>query len=146
MRASIRLSLAVSIGLAAIFMAGSNLLAADKKESMTISGTVTLSSALADRIAPGDRLVLKLYHPDDGIEKDTRYWIIEEFDFPRGFEIAPSTDMNGLARWPTYHLEVFTDRDRDVLSLTSGELFAKSVDLIPLGTEGVVLELGERSD
>ena len=146
MRASTRLSLAVSIGLAAIFMAGSNLLAADKMESMAISGTVKLSPTLVDRIEPGDRLVLKLYHPDKGVEKDTRYWIIEEFDFPRDFEIAPSTDMNGLARWPTYYLEAFTDRDRDVLSLTTGELFAKSVDLIPLGTEGVVLELDETPD
>jgi hypothetical protein len=38
-------------------------------------------------------------------------------------------------------LEVFTDRDGDVLNPVAGELLAKTDDLVPLGTNGLQLEL-----
>ncbi|MGI9494123.1 MAG: hypothetical protein ACR2QF_17165 [Geminicoccaceae bacterium] len=107
----------------------------------TISGTIFLPPDLQHELAADDRLVLKLYHPDGGVEKDTRYWIIDRFDLPRDFSVAPSVDMNGKVRWPTYMLEVFTDRDGDVLNAVAGELFVKTDDLIPLGTSGLQLEL-----
>lgn len=110
-------------------------------DSIAISGRITLQPDLASSLEPDDRLVLKLYHPEDGIEKDTRYWIIDNVDLPRDFEIAPSVDMNGKARWRTYRLEVFTDRDGDVLTSAPGELFAITENLVPLGTEGLMLEL-----
>lgn len=106
-----------------------------------IRGTISVQPGLERQLAADDRLVLKLYHPDDGVEKDIRYWIIDSFDLPRDFEIAPSTDMNGRVRWPTYMLEVFTDRDADVLNAVPGELLAKTDDLVPLGTGGLQLEL-----
>ena len=108
-----------------------------------ISGTISVQPDLAVGLASGDRLVLKLYHPDDGVEKDTRYWIIDTFELPRDFEVAPSIDMNGKARWTTYMLEVFTDRDGDVLNDAPGELIARTADLVPLGTGGLQLELTE---
>lgn len=135
--------LALSVGFAMVFVTEPKAIAANDTDNITISGTINLPPMLRDRVAPGDRLVLKLYHPDEGVEKDIRYWIIDEITFPRDFKIAPSTDMNGLARWSTYQLDVFTDRDQDVLNLTTGELIAKSDALIPLGTEGIVMELGD---
>ena len=106
-----------------------------------ISGTIFLPPDLHHELADSDRLVLKLYHPDSGVEKDTRYWIIDTFELPRDFSVAPSVDMNGKVRWPTYMLEVFTDRDGDVLSAVAGELHAKTDDLVPLGASGLRLEL-----
>lgn len=107
----------------------------------SISGRITVSPSLQSQLADGDRLVLKLFHPDQGVEKDLRYWIIDTVELPHEFDIAPSTDMNGRARWSSYVLEVFTDRDGDVLNPVSGELFATTSDLVPLGTTGLQLEL-----
>lgn len=109
----------------------------------SISGTIIVQPNLMPGLSSEDRLVLKLYHPDEGVEKDTRYWIIDTFDLPRDFEIAPSTDMNGRVRWSTYMLEVFTDRDGDVMHTVPGELFSATNDLVPLGTEGLQLKLAE---
>lgn len=115
--------------------------ASAEADENTISGRINLAPELDPETTAGARLVLKLYHPDQGVEKDTRYWIIDTFELPRDFEIAPSTDMNGKARWSTYMLEVFTDRDDDVLNAASGELLAVTNELIPLGTDGLQLEL-----
>ncbi|MEZ5930844.1 MAG: hypothetical protein R3F54_02650 [Alphaproteobacteria bacterium] len=112
-----------------------------RAEGRTISGSIHLPPDLTAKLAPSDRLILKLYHPAEGIEKDVRYWIIDKVDFPRPFEIAPSTDMNGRMRWPAYRLDVFTDRDGDVLTIAPGELTATTDDLVPLGTSGLELEL-----
>jgi len=107
----------------------------------SIRGTILVRPDVEHELASDDRLVLKLYHPEDGVEKDARYWIIDSFELPRDFNVAPSVDMNGKARWPTYMLEVFTDRDGDVLNAVAGELLARTDDLIPLGTDELRLEL-----
>jgi hypothetical protein len=117
--------------------------AAEQSAAMTISGVIRLAPENASDLAPNDRLVLKLFHPDEGIEKDARYWIIDQPTFPTPFEIAPSVDMNGKTRWSTYQLEAFTDRDGDVQSLAEGELFGRSDGLLPLGAEGLTLELSD---
>ena len=52
--------------------------------------------------------------------------------------------MNGNPRWPTYIVEVFTDRNKDVLSVVDGELFATTGDALTLGTHNIALELAPR--
>ena len=49
--------------------------AADKPKMLAIEGEVRLSADQAGAVAPGDRLVFKLFHPHEGVEKDVRYWI-----------------------------------------------------------------------
>ena len=44
-----------------------------------------LPPELADAVGEGDRLVIRMYHPDEGIEKDLKYWILDEFAFPQDF-------------------------------------------------------------
>ena len=96
---------------------------------------------LIGAVAPGDRLVFKLFHPHEGVEKDVRYWIKDEFAFPQAFRLAPTVDMTGNPRWNTYILEVFTDKDRKVLNRVDGELHTSIDEPVPLGTTGLVLEL-----
>ena len=49
--------------------------------------------------------------------------------------------MNGNARWSTYIIEAYTDRDGKVDSVSADELFATTGEALPLGTTGVALEL-----
>lgn len=127
----------VSLLLPVLLMCGGDA----RAEVEVISGRITLGPDLS--LDAGDRLVLKLFHPDGGVEKDTRYWIIDSFDLPRDFAIAPSVDMNGRARWQAYMLEVFTDRDGDVLNAVPGELWARTETMVPLGTRGLELQLAD---
>ena len=101
--------------------------AAEGGRDLTIRGTISISEALAASLRPDDRLILKIYHPgSDGFDKDTKYQIKPDFTLPTEFRIAPPIDMNANPRWPTYIVEIFTDRDHDVLSLVEGELFAST--------------------
>jgi hypothetical protein len=95
-------------------------------------------------VRPGDRLILKLYHPGDGVEMDPKYAILTDYALPMAFRISPSIDMNGRARWPDYVVEAFTDNDRDVLSVAPGELHASSGEAVALGATGVDLVLAPR--
>ena len=115
--------------------------AADKPKMLAIEGEVRLSADQAGAVAPGDRLVFKLFHPHEGVEKDVRYWIKDEFAFPQAFRLAPTVDMTGNPRRNTYILEVFTDKDRKVLNRVDGELHTAIGEPVPLGTTGLVLEL-----
>ncbi|MEM7365121.1 MAG: hypothetical protein AAF525_13945, partial [Pseudomonadota bacterium] len=94
-------------------------LAADA--DISISGQITLPDGLSDRLSDGDRLVIKMYHPDEGIEKDLKYWILKKFTLPQAFSVAPTVNMAGNARWSDYIIEVFTDKDGDVLTITQDE-------------------------
>jgi hypothetical protein len=113
--------------------------AAEEMNVMPIEGTVDVADGVA--VAPGDRLILKLHHPDEGIEKDTKYQIYESFELPFAFRAAPSVDMNAKARWPSYVIEIFTDRDGDILSQVDGELAARTPEPVPLGATGLTLTL-----
>ena len=118
--------------------------AAEMPAPKAIAGQVLLAPALGEAaLQPGDRLVFKLYHPDAGVEKDVRYWILKagDFAFPQAFSLAPTVDMTGNPRWQTYVLEVFTDRDRNVLHAAPGELHATTPAPVPLGTSGLSLTL-----
>ncbi len=123
----------------------SGLSAADEVRDLTIRGTITVSDALAATLRPDDRLILKIFHPGaDGYEKDTSYQIKPEFSLPTAFRIVPPIDMNANPRWPNYVVEVFIDRDHDVLSVVDGELFATTGEALTLGTHNVALDLTQR--
>lgn len=118
--------------------------AAEDGGDMFIRGTVSAAPEHAAGIAAGDRLVIKIYHPGDGVEHDPKYKYVRDFSLPADFAISPPIDMNGNARWPVWRVEIFTDRDGDVLSVVDGELFAATPEPLPLGRRGVVLELAPR--
>lgn len=109
-----------------------------------IRGTIQVAPALAEQVVPGDRLIIKLFHPGDGVELDAKYQIVDDFTLPRELVAAPSIDMSGQTKFDDYVVEVFTDKDRDVLSVAPGELIARTPEPVPLGTTGLVLELTAR--
>ncbi len=107
----------------------------------TIQGTIQVHPDFAHHIAPEDRLILKLFYPGHGVEKDVKFDMMPTFSLPLTFRISPTLDMSGQSKWRAYMVEVFTDKDHDVLSAVPGELMARTPALVPLGTTGVVLEL-----
>ncbi len=120
-----------------LFAVGSS--ADDAKK--TIQGTIRVRADLAQHVAPDDRLVIKLFHPGNGVELDAKYAILPTFTLPVDFRIAPTFDMSGRSKWKSYVVQAFTDRDGDVLSMVHGELLASTPAPVPLGTAGVILEL-----
>jgi hypothetical protein len=127
------LGIAVSLGLA--LSAG----AADP--SRTIQGTLEIGPDLAARLGSGDRLIIKLYHPGNGVELDTSYRIVDEFTLPYDFVATPSMDMSGRTKFQSYVIEMFTDRDGDVTSVGPDELLARTPEPVPLGTTDLRLTL-----
>jgi hypothetical protein len=112
----------------------------------TIEGTIRVDPAFAGQIEAGDRLVIKLFHPGAGVELDPQYRTIDDFTLPFEFSARPSTDMSGRTRFQDYVVEVFTDKDDDVLKVAPGELKARSAGPVRLGTTGLVLELKARRE
>lgn len=106
-----------------------------------IRGVVTVSPSLAHHIDRNDRLIIKLYHPKDGVELDAKYQIVPRFTVPFPFLAAPSIDMSGRTKFDSYVVELFTDKDEDVVAIAPGELFARTSGPVPLGTTGLQLEL-----
>lgn len=120
------------------------LLAADgwaDDSKKAIEGTIGIRADLIQHVAPGDRLVIKLFHPGDGVDLDAKYAILPTFTLPIDFRIAPTFDMSGRSKWKSYVVQAFTDKDGDVLSVVPGEVLASTPGPVPLGTTGVVLEL-----
>jgi hypothetical protein len=110
-------------------------------EMQVIRGTLTVAPSLAHHIGPDDRLIIKLYHPENGIEMDAKYQIVPSFSLPFAFQAGPSVDMNAHTKYDAYVLELFTDKDADVLAIAPGELIARTPTPVPLGTRDVRLEL-----
>lgn len=106
-----------------------------------IEGTIHVQPDLAQHVSPEDRLIIKLFHPGDGVELDAKYAILETFTLPVDFRIAPTFDMSGGSKWKSYVVQVLTDKDADVLSVAPGELLGGTRDPVPLGTTGLTLEL-----
>lgn len=106
-----------------------------------IQGTIDVRPDLIQHVSPEDRLVIKLFHPGDGVELDAKYAILATFTLPVEFRIAPTFDMTGRSKWKSYVVQVFTDKDADVLSVAPGELLGGTRDTVPLGTTGLALEL-----
>ncbi len=115
-------------------------------QTRAISGTLSVAPDLAHHLGPDDRLILKIYHPRDGLELDAKYQIVPRFDLPLEFYAAPSIDMSGQTRFDAYALEAFTDKDADVLAVAPGELIARTSAPVPLGTTGLRLELNALRD
>lgn len=130
--------LLMSIGLALAMTAAAG---ASQGKVQAISGTLTVAPDLADHVAPDDRLIIKLYHPRDGVELDAKYQIVPRFALPLEFHAAPSIDMSGQTKFDAYVIEAFTDKDADVLAIAPGELIARTPEPVPLGTTGLRLEL-----
>jgi hypothetical protein len=124
-------------GLVPIFAANS----AAAAEMQAIRGTLTVAPDLARHVGPNDRLIIKLYHPGDGIEMDAKYQIVPSFSLPFAFQAAPSLDMNAQTKYDAYVLELFTDKNDDVLAIAPGELIARTPAPVPLGSQDVRLEL-----
>jgi hypothetical protein len=129
---------AVALAVAALGQASAADMEADDK---TFRGTISVRPDLAGHIAPGDRLILKIYHPGATAELDATYRIVSTFTLPTEFRFGPAIDMNGRTRYHAYIVEVFTDTDSDVLSIAPGEVMARSDGLVPLGTTGLRLVL-----
>jgi hypothetical protein len=123
--------------LAPIFAANSAVAA----EMQAIRGTLTVAPDVAHHIGPNDRLIIKLYHLENGIEMDAKYQIVPSFSLPFAFQAAPSIDMNAQTKYDAYVLELFTDKNNDVLATAPGELIARTQAPVPLGTQDVRLEL-----
>lgn len=115
--------------------------ASSRADMPTISGTLTVARDLAHHIGQDDRLVLKLYYPKDGIEMDATYRIVPSFSLPFAFQTGPSIDMNGRSKYDAYVLELFTDKNGNVLGVAPGELFTRTPGPVPLGTTDLRLEL-----
>jgi hypothetical protein len=106
-----------------------------------IRGVLTVAPSLAHHIGRDDRLIIKLYHPKDGVELDARYQIVPRFAVPFPFLAAPSIDMSGRTKFDAYVIEIFTDKNENVLESVPGELIARTPEPVPLGTTGLRLEL-----
>ena len=107
----------------------------------TIRGVVTVTPDLAEHVAPDDRLIIKLYHPKEGVELDAKYQIVPRFTLPFPFLAAPSIDMNARSKYAAYVVEVLTDKDGDPIRAAPGELFARTPEPVPLGTKDLRIEL-----
>jgi hypothetical protein len=130
--------LLISAGLVLAFAAEAPSAASD---AQIIRGTLTVTPDLAQHIGPDHRLIIKLYHPENGIEMDAKYQIVPSFSLPFAFRAAPSIDMNARTKYDAYVLELFTDKNDDVLTTAPGELIARTAAPVPLGTEDLRLEL-----
>ena len=120
----------------------SSALAAEGQDRFLLKGTIQVAPQLAEHIDATDRLINKLYHPRaDGLEMDATYQIINEFTLPLEFIAGPAVGMSGSTKHQSYIIEVFTDKDQNVLSLAPGELIGRSAEPIRLGTGGIGLEL-----
>ena len=109
-------------------------------EMQAIRGTLTVAPELAHFVGPDDRLIIKMYHPKDDVELDVKYQIVSRFELPFEFQAAPSVDMSGSSKFHSYVVEVFTDKNGDVLGIAPGELIARTPAAVPLGTTDLRLE------
>jgi hypothetical protein len=133
-----RHTLLASFGLALALIQGAG---SAESGMQAIRGTLTVTPDLAQHIGPDDRLIIKLYHPENGVEMDAKYQIVPSFSLPFAFRAAPSIDMNARTKYDAYVLELFTDKNEDVLATAPGELIARTAAPVPLGTEDLRLEL-----
>lgn len=130
----------VSVGAALLWLLGLPVVAM-AADDLTIRGTLTVAPELARHLGPDDRLIIKLYHPAGGVEMDAKYQIVRHFALPLELALAPSILMSGETRFDAYVVEVFTDKDDDVLSVAPGELITRTPEPVALGTTGLALEL-----
>ena len=110
---------------------------------LSIEGTINAVPELQQYLSTSDRLIIKLFHPKDGIEMDAKYSIVRSFELPLKFRIFPYILMDGSTRHDKYVVEVFTDKDQDVLRIGNGEIFGTTPDTLQLGSRDVKLLLNQ---
>ena len=110
---------------------------------LSIEGTINAVPELQQYLSTSDRLIIKLFHPKDGIEMDAKYSIVGNFQLPLKFRISPSILMDGTTHHDKYVVEVFTDKDQDVLRIGNGEIFGTTPDTLQLGSRDVKLLLNQ---
>lgn len=106
-----------------------------------IKGVVHLHTSVVGLASPSDRLVFKLFHPQDGIQKDLTYRFYRSPSFPFSFEVGPNIDMSKRTKWRSYVVEVSIDRDKNPGEVSASEPSATSQALVPLGASGLELVL-----
>ncbi len=111
--------------------------------ALSIEGSIDVAPEFQKYLSRSDRLIIKLFHPKDGIEMDAKYSIVRTFKLPLNFRISPYILMDGSTRHDKYTVEVFTDKDQDVLRIKSGELFGTTSDTLQLGSRDVSLLLNQ---
>ena len=74
---------------------------------------------------------------------DAKYSIVRNFQLPLKFRITPYILMDRSTRHEKYIIEVFTDKDKDLLRIESGELFGTTPDILQLGSRDVRLLLDQ---
>ena len=115
--------------------------AVDDMAAFTIEGVIDVKPELKQKISPADRLVIKLFHPKDGIEMDAKYSIMSNFQLPLQFRVSPYIVMDGTTRHEKYVIEVFTDKDQDVLGIADGELLGRTAGTVKLGSRDLQIIL-----
>jgi len=109
--------------------------------SFSIEGVIDIKPELKAKLSPTDRLVIKLFHPKDGIEMDAKFSIISDFQLPLEFRVSPYIVMDGTTRHEKYVIEVFTDKDQDVLRIADGELLGRTAGTVELGSRDLQIIL-----
>ena len=115
--------------------------AVDDMAAFSIEGVIDVKPELKQKISPADRLVIKLFHPKDGIEMDAKYSIMSNFQLPLQFRVSPYIVMDGTTRHEKYAIEVFTDKDQDVLGIADGELLGRTAGTVKLGSRDLQIIL-----
>ena len=111
--------------------------AVDDMAAFSIEGVIDVKPELKQKLSPADRLVIKLFHPKDGIEMDAKYSIMSNFQLPLQFRVSPYIVMDGTTRHNKYVIEVFTDKDQNVLGVADGELAGRTSGTVDLGSRGL---------
>ncbi len=106
----------------------------------SISGTITVSRALAGRVERADRLVVLLFDPQQA--RPVAFKIIPHALLPQQFRIALPPEARAGAK-PGYELRVVTDKNDDPFGAAEGEVAGRSNEPVPLGTAGLVFELNQ---
>jgi len=113
----------------------------DDMGAFSIEGVIDVKPELKQKLSPADRLVIKLFHPKDGIEMDAKYSIVSNFQLPLQFRVLPYIVMDGTTRHDKYVIEVFTDKDQNVLGVADGELVGRTSGTVDLGSRGLQIIL-----
>ena len=111
--------------------------------ALSIEGTIDATPQFQQYLSSSDRLIIKIFHPENGIEMDAKYSIVRNFQLPLKFRITPYILMDRSTRHEKYIIEVFTDKDKDLLRIESGELFGTTPDILQLGSRDVRLLLDQ---
>ena len=107
----------------------------------SISGTITVTRALAGSVAPTDRLVLLMFDPDLG--RPVANKIIPHTLLPQRFTISLPPGVRPNAK-KSYSLRILTDKDNNPFGSAPGEVIGRSASPVPLGTTGLNFVLDQK--